>query len=145
MAIKYDPKRATLALPKGDYQAVLVDGEDTHSKMGKPMLKLVWRVYADTRETLLTDYIVDPLNTPFAAYRLKKLAEALGEAKAFESGTFDALKHMNAGLTLTLDVEESEKYGEQNRIRGVKPKALGFKVPEKKESQPEIKEEDIPF
>lgn len=147
MAFKYDPNKATMTLPKGEYQAVLIDAEELDSKTGKPMQKITFRVYADnpTREILLTDYVVDPNNNNFAAYRYRKLAEAIGCEKDFKAGTFDAKDHMNAGLSLVIDTEESDKYGEQNRIKGFKPKAFSFKVPDPKAAKHDIKDSEIPF
>ena len=57
-----------------------------------PMQTLTFKVYVGDREVMLKDYIVDPELVPFAAYRYRKFAEALGQGEVFKTGNFDAAR-----------------------------------------------------
>ncbi len=118
MAFKYNPADATTTWPDGDYEATLVKVDDEPSKnTGAEMLTLTFKVYNGSKEITLKDYIV----APSTVFKLKKLAVALGEGVAFGLGKFDPCDHLNANLLLTLATEESDDYGDKNKIKAYKP------------------------
>ena len=118
MAWSYNPKDAASAWDAGDYEASIVKvDEGTSGSSGAPMLTVTFKVYNGDKERTLKDYIVNPSTL----FKLKKLAVALGEGVAFGLGKFDPGDHINANLMLTLAVEESDEYGDQNKIKGYKP------------------------
>lgn len=125
--MRYNPKDAADAAQPGDYEATLTAcTEGTSKSTGKEMLTLNFTVYAD-RDRPLKDYIVNP----DGLWKLKKLAIALGQKAAFDAGTFDPADHLNSNLTVTLKVEESDEYGDQNKISGYKPLARAQTQPQR--------------
>lgn len=150
MAWSYNPKDAASAWDAGDYEATIVKvDEGTSGSSGAPMLTVTFKVYNGDKERTIKDYIVNPSTL----FKLKKLAVAIGEGVAFGLGQFDPGDHLNANLLLTLAVEESDEYGDQNKIKGYKPlsrqpsaKPAGS-MPVAASAAPytEITDKDIPF
>lgn len=154
MPIDYDPKDAVLCWPEGDYDAVLDKVEDKTSKIkpdgsgGNPMQVLTWTVYhPDGRQQSISDYIV----VPTGLFKLRQLATALGKKTEFDAGRFQADDQIGCTVTASLAIEQQEGFDDKNRIARVKPKAGTFTRPERKPvtapdlSQPQFKEDDIPF
>jgi hypothetical protein len=60
-------------------------------------------------------------------WKYKKLATALGVTKeVFDAGQFDATDHIGAGLVIEVTVESSDQYGDSNKVKGFKAKALSM-------------------
>jgi Protein of unknown function (DUF669) len=119
--VKYNPKDASSCLPKGEYPAVIDHVESKTSKAGNEMDVVTFRVYPDNgREILVDDYIVNPSTL----FKLKKIAVALGKKQDFEAGTFQVADHLQSNLTVLLDVEESDEFGDQNKVKGYKAHSL---------------------
>lgn len=152
MAFTYNSKDASGALPDGKYPASLESCEEGVSKSsGCPMLTLKFKVYTPTGgERTVSDYIVNPSTL----WKMKRLAKALGKEADFKANTFQPSAHLGANLTLELDVQEDDQYGDKNNIKGYEPSALGAATPRPKPApvgrvaapggEP-IQEEDIPF
>lgn len=151
--MKYDPKKSTLCLPEGDYPACISAVEEKTSSSGNPMEVVTIEVFPSGREsTKLKEYFVE--GQDFAAYKYRKLAEAIGKGDEFKAGKFQAADNIGENFTVTLAVEDSDKYGEQNKIKGYGPKSGAAVKPtpsKPKAAAQQIKdaapvtEEDIPF
>lgn len=113
--IQYDPNDALACYPEGQYMATLQNAEETTSKAGNPMYKLEWKVYGPGEASMtLFDYI---LMDGKMTWKLKRLADALGQSDAFKARKFDPAAWCGHNITLDLDVRDDPKYGEQNQIR----------------------------
>jgi hypothetical protein len=113
--MKFDPKSdAELykMLAKGEYDFEVTQAEDTHSKSsGKEMLKLTLKVFGPDKEHILNDYIVD-------GAKLKRFCQAIGMDAAYESGELPADVLVGQGGRCKVDIEQSEQYGDRNKIAG---------------------------
>jgi hypothetical protein len=148
MAWTYDPKKASSCLPAGNYEAVLESVEEKVSKNNNPMLEAHWTVFESAdRHVTVRDFIVNPATL----WKLKNIARAWAMLGTFEAGVFDLQEHLQKHITVVLDLQNSEKYGEQNSIVGyLEPPSAGFNTPmparASVETGPEPKrEEEIPW
>lgn len=135
MTFMYDPKDGKKTFAKGEYEASIEHARETKSKSNNDMLEIKVAVYDGPRKQLITDYIT----APAGVWKLDQIAAAIGCTEEFNSGTFDVTKHIGANLRVRLGIEESDKYGDQNKI-------LGYKA-HQASSAPSLVEEDeeIPF
>lgn len=121
----YNPKDAVMTQPDGDYPAVLAGHDEKNSAAGNPMLVVMFTVYApDGTMCELSDYIVSPppgSGKKSTVFKLKRIAQALGQEEAFEAGTFDISKFMGYNLTVTLGTQSQAGYDDKNTIRAYKP------------------------
>lgn len=117
MAFKYDPKKVSNCLEKGDYDAELGSVEETVSQKGAPMLKVAWSVFANGERRRITDYIVES-----TAFKLKRVATAWGLLSEFEEEDpdrrFDIAKHIGRQIVLKLDIQSRPGYDDSNTIVG---------------------------
>lgn len=141
MAFRYNPKDADGdTFPAGDYPAVIEKVEEKTSKKGDAMLVITFRAYSGDRQTFVTDYIVNPASL----WKLKKVAQSLGELPSFKDGSFDLDSHTGRNLTLTLGVEEAKgDFPEKNTVRGYKVAAPAGAF-HASASAPEV-DPDVPF
>lgn len=154
MPIDYNSKDASNAWPKNDYHAVLKSVEDAISKSsGQPMQVWTIEVYSPGGKTkLIKEYV-----TAAAPFKLKSLAIALGKQADFTRNTFQADDHIGANFTVSLDIEDSDQFGEQNKIKSYKawagtkpptPKPASQRLPPAREpvpAGPEVLDEEKPF
>lgn len=138
MAFKYDPKDARDCLAEGSYDAELTSVEEKISSKGNPMLAIVWTVPWDGRDWTVRDWIVNP----GTLFKLKKLALACHQGKEFEELRFDLTDHIGRAFTLTLEVESSASYGDQNKVTGY---GESSGMPPREIGPPPPKTEEIPF
>lgn len=145
MAIKYNHKDANRCQPAGEYPATLVEVTEEQAKSGRDMYKCSFRVYGQTFESTLIERIV----MPEFVWKLKKLATAFGADAEFESDSFDPAKYVNCNCIIVLDIQSNEEYGDQNRVKGFKPKAGGVtrSAPARAQAQQNVTvvDDDIPF
>ena len=80
------------------------------------MIVIYYRVYAPRGEYEVKDYITETM-----AWKLKRLAKAIGAEASFLKYEFFAKDYVGRNLTLVLKVEESDEYGDQNRVKAYKP------------------------
>lgn len=132
--MKYNPQDALDCLPEGEYDATIEKAEETTSKAGKEMVVLTYRVYG-SREATVKDYITEK-----ALFKLKRVAKAIGQEAAFESGVFKAADYEGRNLRLSLIVK-TDDYGDKNEIRGYMASQLGGKA----KAAPLVEDSDIPF
>ncbi len=118
MPLNYNPKDASGAWPEGDYVAVLAKVEDAISKTsGQPMQ--VWHIECHNeagKTRTIREYV-----TASTAGKIKALARAVDQLAAFNAGEFQADDHVGANFRVELKVEDSEQYGPQNKIQGLRP------------------------
>ena len=113
--IPYNPADAIQCWPEGRYNANLVAVKEATSKAkGTPMLVLTLRVYqVSGQEQPITDYVTIPDGT----WKLKQLADAIGQRQAFDSGVFDPAEHINSYFVVELVVEDNEGYSPRNKVK----------------------------
>lgn len=111
--IKYNPADAVLCLPEGDYMATIAEVEERVSQSGNDMHVITYTVYAGERQVRIVDYIPYPSMT----WRLKRLAQALGNEDAFKSGKFDPSECIGSNVIVTLEVQKQDGYDDKNRIK----------------------------
>lgn len=152
--MKYNPKAAVACLAANVYDASIDKMEAGTTKKGdKDMVTATLRLYTDLGERTIKEWIV----MPDFAWKLKRIAKAIGKLAAFDSGEFDPRDYEGEVLAVELVVEESEEYGDQNRIKAFLPKRVGSRpvdAPAPASTRPkpvasdaavEIQEDDIPF
>jgi hypothetical protein len=123
--MRYDPKAAVACLAAGVYDASIEKMEESTTKeRGLPMIVVTFRIYADAGERTIKEWIV----MPDFAWKLKRIAKAIDKLPAFESGVFKASDYEGEVLAIDLIVEESEDFGDQNRIKGYQPKRMGLRT-----------------
>jgi len=116
--IDYDPAAAVKVWPEAEYPAVLCGCIEKQSKAGNWMYELTFNVFRDASHQQLSDYIV----IPGFEWRLKRLAQALGEMAEFEAKTFDPRRHIDKNLTVRLKVEPAKgEFEEKNKIAAYLP------------------------
>lgn len=144
--MKYDPKDASNVIAEGTYdasiRAVLTekdDGSPLRTQAGDDMQKVVWTVYTDRGDRMLTEYHAGGK----MLWRYKKLAKALGAGDKFDKGEFNATDFIGENARLVIEVEDNPKYGEQNRITAYEPRAGGTPL-KQQPSKPGVSTKGIP-
>jgi hypothetical protein len=161
---EYDHKDAETAWPEGQYPATFLGALDGISKTSKqPMQTWTFEVYdnANDRKQTIKDYV-----TPAALFKVRQLAGALNKAAEFKANKFYPEDHAGASVMLSLIIEPSDgQFDEKNKIARIsaapgtaKPTTAAEKMlsPQPSlsskamqtvpaDSQPPIKDEDIPF
>jgi hypothetical protein len=126
MPVSYNQKDASNVWPVAgpdnkplEYQGVLQKVEDTTSKIkpdgtgGNPMQVWTVDVYnAEGAKRTIKDYVV----IPGATFKIKQLAKALGKEAEFKANKFQADDHIGASFLVTLNIEDDDTFGEQNKL-----------------------------
>ena len=113
MGFKYNPSEAIACLPEGEYPATIKKAEEAISKASNAMIVLTFEVHDEKRgRREVVDYITEAM-----AWKLKRIAQAIGAESSFLKGEFFANDYIGRHLLLNLTVEENAKYGEQNKIK----------------------------
>ena len=123
--MKYNPKDAAgKVLPAGDYPASIYavtstdsEGRQLVSKKGEDKERVTFEVYHDGG----VKYVNQDFTAVSMLFMYRKLAKAIGQDEAFKAATFEATNHIGTNLVLSIEVEESDQYGDQNRIKAFKP------------------------
>ncbi len=122
--MKYSAKDASSVFPSGVYMATIKrvdetyeDGKPMTTKDGHDMQKITFEVYVGSGIRFLSDYHAGGK----MLWKYRKLAKALGKEEDFKAERFNAADHVGASVDLTIEIEDNEKYGEQNTIRGYAP------------------------
>lgn len=101
----------------GEYSFMVVEAEEKTSKQGNAMIALKLKVYGEgTDDISVWDYI-----TAKMTWKLKQLCLAIGMEEEFRSGDISPQQFVNRPGALFLDVETSEKYGQQNKVKKYVP------------------------
>lgn len=122
MAFQYDPKEAGNKLvPDGEYEAVVSEAEETTSKKGSAMIKLMVKIWARGETFHIPDYIV----SPSGLWKLRQLVTAIGMPDAFDKGSIEAksLIGKNCLAFVRTRKDETGKYQDQNVISKYSPSA----------------------
>lgn len=148
----YNPKDAERpVLEKGEYEATIVSAEHKTSKKGAPMCEVILKVYSpDGSETQVWDYLLPGPGT----WKIKSMAEALGQEALFADGTFDPANFIQRNLRVDIGIKPaSGGYAESNQIRDYQPSTLvvkaalastGSRKPPESPHKP-MQPEEIPF
>lgn len=117
MGFDYDPKdgegKGFETWDAGEYDASIEFVEEKKSSNGNPMLEVVLEVYDGAKKQKVWDYIT----APGGVWKLRQIAEAIGEKKAFDDCKFDLTEHKGSNLTVTLGVKSDKKYGDKNVVK----------------------------
>lgn len=138
--MKYDPKKAVACLPKGEYAATVEKADETESKAGNQMIVLTFCVYAPgDKRYVIKEHIVEA-----SLWKLKRLAKAINVMEAFESGEFNPVDYVGKNLTVVLDIEEDDEFGDKNKITRYKP--LMHPIPAGVNREPvAVSDGEVPF
>lgn len=119
----FDPESANSSWEEGQYDFVVEHTEESLTKANSdPMLKVKLKLYHPTgKDQILTDYFVAPPPSSGRKnnlFRLRALCAALGEefVGTFGNGKVDHKAMRGKRGLATLSRENTEKYGDQNRI-----------------------------
>lgn len=114
---QYDPKQANTCWPKGFYKGQLfsVVEKPRPNTDGDTMLEVTYKAWNGQQTQLVTEYFT---REPVSMSRYKRLAGALGKREEFKAGTFDPAQLIDAPLVLCLTIEESQQYGDKNKVAG---------------------------
>lgn len=126
----YTGKDAITVFPAGKYDATVEatdntkrDGGPLTDKNGNPMQRVTFKLYSGGRTQLVNDWYI----VPTTMWKYKKLATALGVPKeVFDAGQFDAADHIGDGLIIEVEVESSEQFGENNKVKGFEAKPVSM-------------------
>ena len=113
----YNATDAKPCWPQGFYKAQLWHAEvkPRPKTQDDTMLAVTFKVWNGKQTQLLTDHFT---HEQVGLNRYKRLAKALGREDEFKAGNFYAGNHNEAPLVLFLNVEESEQYGDGNKVGG---------------------------
>lgn len=147
MGFTYDPKKTSECWPEGEYRATLKKVEDTTSKnSGNNMTVVTFEVHNNDRTMSIRDYLVEGYAWANAKY--KYIAQALGRGEEFIAGQFDAANYIGNNVMLVLSIEDSDQYGEQNRIKKYIPSDKKAEPSQKPQAPGDLKpvtDDEIPF
>lgn len=128
LGVSFDPNseelKAGLLLPPGDYRLVCTNVEVKQSSGGKRFMQFSWQVFEGPghNRRVWDDYYVyegEPRGVAVAKARLGRLLDAAGIKEVFRQGE----QMVGRKVIAKVVIEESEKYGQSNRIKGYKPLA----------------------
>ena len=135
--MKFDPKEAANKLIQdGEYDAQIMNAEETVSRQQKPMMKLGVKVWAHGDTFAIVDYA--PI--PKGLWKIRQICEALGLLATFETGHLDEriLEGKHVRVFVKTRKDETGKYPDQNVItKYIAPAATG--------GLPAGADEDMPF
>lgn len=143
MAFQHKPKEETDVLPKGIYDAVVMDAKERTSKKGNNMLELKVKVFAPGGDSILVyDYLVD-IETQ--AWKIRHFCDSAG--LNYNLGTIEAEQARNANIKVNLIIEDSPEYGRQNKVKDFIPRdgGMGDSRQTASEIRSEVTDEDLPF
>ena len=106
-----DLKRASL-LPPGVYDFEVTKAEDAISKKGSEMIALTLRVFGDSGERTIRDWLM-----PSMGFKLKHFADTTGLTGAYDAGTLCAEDCKGRSGRVILVIKDSEQYGPQSNVK----------------------------
>ena len=128
-------------LPKGIYDADIIEAEDSISKKGNPMLRLNVKVYNPSGGCILIyDYLMESV-----AHKLRHFAFSVGLGEGYENGVLDPVECIGKPCKVIVNIDDKDKaYPPKNVIRDyyVTESESGTA---KKTLNPEHNGDDIPF
>jgi hypothetical protein len=113
------------AIPAGLYEATIANAEIKDSKSGGKYINVRYDITGPSHAGrvvfgMITISNANPKAEEVGRQQLGELIRAIGLDKLSDT---DQL--IGGSLIIKLDVEQSEKYGEQNRVRGFRPASKG--------------------
>jgi|GEM_PF-3281763 hypothetical protein len=146
MAFRYDPNAPQgEIIPAGSYMATILAAEEKVSKTGNPMIELKFKLYMDDgTERTMKDWIVQTM-----AWKLGKVADAIGKTDAFASGEFNRKDYIGCNLEVKIEHKPDKRDGGvRAQITGFAPLAgtINTRVqPISASKDATVKDDDIPF
>lgn len=147
MAFTYDPNAPQGdTIPAGTYMATITAAVEKTSKSGNPMIEVKFDVYMpDGGQRTMRDWIVQTM-----AWKLGKIADAIGETEAFASGQFKSEDYVGRNLELKIEHKPDKRDGgTRAQITGFAPLAgtISTKVAKLPGGGKDatVKDDDIPF
>ena len=99
-------------LPAGTYDFEVMSAAETTSKAGNPMIKLKLRVFVDSGEIHLYDYLVSTME-----FKLANFCDAVGKSDDYDAGKIDA--DTLEGLTgkCKIAIEDAQKDPDTGEVK----------------------------
>jgi hypothetical protein len=153
--MKFKPKseqelQAMLLVEPQECDFEVVSAEDAFSAKGNEMIKLKLRVYTDSGERFIFDYLMEAM-----AYKLRHFAEATGLIAQYEAGTMTAMDCLNRSgrLKLGIDRDKTGQYADRNGVKDYLPteaqsresRHLEAKANAYAPPSPKFEDDEIPF
>lgn len=122
--MQFDPNETTKAaendgfklLPDGDYDAEIIECEETESKKGDPMFKIKLAI-ADPNGGGFSHHIYDYISPRWFQKKFKSFFESMGQAQMYESGNIDAALLVHQYVTATITTQAAtEQYNANNTV-----------------------------
>lgn len=98
-------------LEKGEYDFEVIEAQEKVSKNGNEMIEVALKVFGPDKQHVIKDWIVD-------GAKLKRFCESIGAADTYQSGELSADAVVGMSGKCKVAVEESEQYGDRNKIAG---------------------------
>ena len=110
---RFNPEEAGI-WPEGNYAAAIVGCESKTSQKGSPMDVVTFDIFKGAEKITMKEYFVLQGR---ALFKLKNLAESIGQADSYRDGSFNPHNYINTRVDVELVVENDDQYGDQNRIK----------------------------
>ncbi|MCC7508618.1 MAG: hypothetical protein IT464_04530 [Planctomycetes bacterium] len=109
--IRYNPNDNRFLWPDGVYSAHIERAEEKKSSAGNRMIEFTFLCFDRSLGRIrVWEHVV----IPKGLWRLKRIAQAVGAMKAFESGRFSPRQYLGAHLLLELNIRRSPGYAPRN-------------------------------
>lgn len=132
-------------LPEGTYDTVIISAEEKDTRSGGQYWHVGFRVNSGP---CLGSIVYNNFNIENANLETQKWARSDIKAIALQNGREDLIKgpYELCGMTcmIKVSVTESEKYGEQNQVRILRPKTTSKKLADKAPVA-DFKDDALPF
>lgn len=152
--MKFKPKteqelQAMMLVEPQECDFEVVSAEDAISGKGNEMIKLKLRVYTDSGERFIFDYLMEAM-----AYKLRHFAEATGLIDHYEAGTLSAMDCLNRSGRLRLGIERDKtgQYADRNGVKDYVPVEGQSRAERHLEAKanayapaPKFEDDEIPF
>lgn len=101
-------------LPPGDYDFEVISASEEVSKKGNEMLVVKLRIFTDSGNKIITDYLTDSV-----AYKVRHFAEAVGLLDSYETGYLnpDDLTARSGRCAINVQVDKHGQYPDKNGIK----------------------------
>jgi len=144
----YEPKTDAELRPKclepGEYDAEIVSAMAKTSSKGNEMIELQFKVFDDEGKTfLLRDFLMSKMGWKFKACR-----KQCGILEAYEDQTISPDHFAGKAIRVVTNIEESDEYGSQARIKGYPKVAVSTSpkaAPKRKAVEAGHTDDDAPF
>ena len=147
-------EQAAGVLPKGEYDALVVNAVEKTSKSGNPMIELDITVYGE-REQTVRDWL---LSVDTGAWKLQSFCKSAGLWDTYQAGDISDASCKDRNVRVKVDIQPSDgKYPPRNKIVDYLPRELvkpaakpasdlkGVPAAQTRAAQKSASGDDIPF